>query len=258
VPGVETEAIAAKAKQHNCYISFGTYAQDRAWPNHVISMTVFISPEGKVISKQWKHRNIHGVFTGFELFTSSVYDVLDQYVEMYGWDAVIPVARTDIGNLCASPCVHDAELYRCMALKGAEFILRTATGGAVRWAADMPVWCRVNRVYGGWVGNSISPDNPGFLESGTDGSVSSPGGTKIFGPDGNTIGDTLSQAEDIVVARVPMAAFRKTHRLPDVFMPMYRHLYDAYPARIEPNAYSEGLPKSLDDANRLWKTKVKW
>jgi len=154
------------------------------------------------------------MFAGFELFTSSVYDVLDRYVEMYGWDAVIPVARTDIGNLCASPCVNDPELYRCMTLKGAEFIVRTATGGVPRWAPDMPVWCRVNRVYGGIVNNSISPDNPHFLESGDNGTVLKPGGSAIFGPDGNTVADTLSQNEDSVVSSIPMASFRKTHRLP--------------------------------------------
>lgn len=258
VPGPETEAIGALCRKYNCYVSFGTYARDPAWPGHVISMTVYISPEGKIISRQWKHRNIHSMFAGFELFTSSVYDVLDRYVEMYGWDAVIPVARTDIGNLCASPCVNDPELYRCMTLKGAEFIVRTATGGTPRWASDMPVWCRVNRVYGGIVNNSISPDNPHFLESGDNGTVLKPGGSAIFGPDGNTIADTLSQNEDSVVSSIPMAAFRKSHRLPDVFMPMYRHLYDAFPARIEPGGYSKSIPDTLEAANALWKQKVKW
>ena len=33
------------------------------------------------------------------LLSSTVYDVLDRYVEMYGWDAVLPVVRTDIGNI---------------------------------------------------------------------------------------------------------------------------------------------------------------
>src|SRR3546814_1349953 len=64
-----------------------------------------------------------------DLFTTTIYDVYDRYVEMYGLDAVIPVERTDIGNISLSSVLFEPELFRCMTLKGAEIILRTATGG---------------------------------------------------------------------------------------------------------------------------------
>ena len=62
LPGPETEAIGKKAIEHNCYISFGTYAQYDDWPRHIMSVSVLINPKGQIVSQQWKARNIHGVF----------------------------------------------------------------------------------------------------------------------------------------------------------------------------------------------------
>lgn len=129
IPGAETEEIGKKAKEYNCYIVFGSYAVDKDWPNHVLSITAIIGPDGKVADKHWKARNIKGVFPGVELFTTTIYDVLDEYREMYGEDAVIPVTRTPYGNLATSSVQREPELFRAFAMKGAEIYLRTATGG---------------------------------------------------------------------------------------------------------------------------------
>ncbi len=76
VPGPETEEIAAKAKQYGCYIKFGAYVIDKDWPGHVLSVTSIIGPDGSVIARDWKARNIKGVFPGFELVTTTVYNVV--------------------------------------------------------------------------------------------------------------------------------------------------------------------------------------
>jgi len=249
VPGPETERISAKAREHDCYIAFGTYAQDRDWPRHVISMSVVIAPDGEVVSKQWKHRNIHSAFAEFELFTSSVYDVLDRYVEMYGWDAVIPVARTDIGNLCMTACQWEPDLYRAMAMKGAELIVRTATGGA---PPDVGVMSRVNRVYGVLVNNSVSPGNRYFLEA------AGGGGSAVFGPDGKALAASEHDAEDVVTARIPLAEFRRTHRVPDRYPAIYRHVLDYPEVRFEPGAFVEELPETLQESAQYFRKRAKW
>ena len=61
IPGPETEQISAKAKQYGCYIVFGSYARDDDWPNHVLSITTIIGPDGEIVDKHWKARNIKGV-----------------------------------------------------------------------------------------------------------------------------------------------------------------------------------------------------
>jgi predicted amidohydrolase len=122
LPGEQTEALGAKAKEYGCYIQFGAYARDRDWPGHVLSVTSIIGPDGKLVARDWKARNIVGVFPDFELVTTTVYNVLDRFVEMYGVDALVPVHRTDIGNLATSSTQLEPEIFRVMALKGAELV----------------------------------------------------------------------------------------------------------------------------------------
>ena len=113
--------------------------------------------KGEIVAKHWKERNIKGVFPGFELFTTTVYDVLDRYVEMYGRDAVIPITRTPLGNITTTAAQREPELFRAMALKGAEIFLRTASGGFQ--PLDIQACALYNGVYSSVVNNSVSPDN---------------------------------------------------------------------------------------------------
>jgi predicted amidohydrolase len=249
VPGPETERLGEKAREYGCYISFGTYAQDRDWPRHVISMSVIIGPDGQVVSRQWKHRNIHSAFAEFELFTSSVYDVLERYVEMYGWDAVIPVARTDIGNICVSACQWEPDLYRAMALKGGELLIRTSSGGI---PFDMGVMARVNRVYTGLVNNAVSPGNRYFLEA------AGGGGSAVFGPNGLPIAQAGHDVEESVEARIPLAEFRRTHRVPDRYNALYRHVLDVDHPRFAPGAFLEHLPETLEESAQYFRRKARW
>ena len=100
LPGPEAATIGERAKRYGCYIAFGCYAKLKDWPEHVINMSVLVGPDGGIVDMQWKARNILGLFGDQALIGTTVYDVLDRYVEMYGWDRTLPVARTDIGNLC--------------------------------------------------------------------------------------------------------------------------------------------------------------
>jgi predicted amidohydrolase len=252
IPGPETEQIAAKARQYQCYIQFGAYVVDRDWPGHVLSITSIIGPDGRIVARDWKARNIVGVFPEFELVTTTVYNVLDRFIEMYGADAVIPVHRTDIGNLCTSSTQLEPELFRAMALKGAEIILRTASGGFS--ADDMKMTSIYNRVYTVIVNNAVSPDNPNFLEDANGGS----GGTAIYGPRGEVLAKADGKFEQEVVARLPMAQYRATHQIPDVHLALYQPVFDRYVPRQAPGLFSQYLPKDLKDAKRFLDEQNVW
>ncbi|MEM9705278.1 MAG: nitrilase-related carbon-nitrogen hydrolase [Pseudomonadota bacterium] len=252
IPGEETEAVGRKAKEYGCYIVFGSYARDDDWPDHVLSITTIISPAGEVIDKHWKARNIKGVFgPGFELFTTTIYDVLEQYIEMYGLDHVMPVTRTPIGNIVTSSVQREPELFRAFAMKGAEIFLRTATGGFT--PIDIQATSLYNGVYTAIVNNAVSPGNPGFLADN-----GGAGGSAIYGPDGKLIDEANSENETIVTATMPMAAFRQRHRLPYVHMDLYRPIFDAYQNRFPPNLFAEYLPSDTTDSARFLADKGVW
>lgn len=250
IPGPETEAIGKKAKEYNCYITFGTYLRDQAWPGHLISATVIINPAGQVIAKHWKQRNIRLAFQGFELFTSSIYDVLDRYVEMYGWDAVIQIARTDIGNIGCSSCQWEPELFRTMAVKGVEIIVRTASGGGSQ--EDLKFACRTNSVYGVHINNAVSPDNPNFFED------AGAGSSAIIGPRGDIVAQANNEHEAAVIGTLPIGAFRARHKLPEINTELYAHDMAKYQSEYPPSVFSKAQPESLESTGEFLKQKSRW
>lgn len=250
IPGAETEALAAKARQHGVYLVFGSYARDAAWPGHALSITTVIGPDGRILARDWKARNIKGVFGGeIELFTTTIYDVLDRYVEMYGRDAVVPVHRTAIGNLATSSVQREPELFRAMALKGAEVMLRTSTGGFS--SVDIAATSLYNSVYTAIANNAISPGSPFFEDSNA-------GSSAVYGPDGEVLAMARSPNETLVQARIPISLFRERHRQPSMHTPLYRDILNAYTPPYPPNLFAGYLPADLKDAGRYLRDKGSW
>ena len=245
LPGPESEAIGERAKRYGCYISWGCYAKEKDWPDHVINMSVLTGPDGKIVSKQWKARNILGLFGDGALIGTTVYDVLDRYVEMYGWDAVMPVARTDIGNIAITAVGAEPLLYTCLGLKGAEVLVLSVTGGSN--AESAIATARAGRLYTMGVGNAVSPNNIGFPE----GSGTRDEGTVIVDPRGTVLAKTDNHHEDIITARIPIADFRKTRRVQELPKALLLSVLQAYDPVFQPNAFAGALPATYKEAGEL-------
>jgi predicted amidohydrolase len=245
LPGPESEAIGERAKRYGCYISWGCYAKEKDWPDHVINMSVLTGPDGKIVSKQWKARNILGLFGDGALIGTTVYDVLDRYVEMYGWDAVMPVARTDIGNIAITAVGNEPLLYTCLALKGAEVLVLSVTGGSNSEMAKATA--RAARIYTMGVGNAVSPNNIGFPE----GSGTRDQGTVIVDPRGTVLAETDNHHEEIITARIPIAEFRRTRRVQELPMAILLPILQQYQPLFQPNAFLGKLPQTYQEAGEL-------
>ena len=250
IPGEETEEIGKKAREHGCYVVFGSYARDEDWPNHVLSITTVIGPDGEIVDKHWKARNIKGAFPGVELFTTSIYDVLDEYVEMYGADAVLPVTRTPYGNIATSSVQREPEIFRAFAIKGAEIVLRTATGGFT--PEDMQATSMYNGVYTAVCNNAVSPQNPGFYDN------AGGGGSTIYDPRGRVLAQADNAFEQLVAANIPIAEYRRRNRQPTMHSELYMPVLEAYRSPYGPNLFVDYQPTDLDDAKRYLEDKSRW
>lgn len=256
VPGPETEAIGARAKQFNCYVTFGCLGRHPEWPGHVMNWQVLIAPTGAVLDVHWKPRNVRGLFAGAESFTTSIYDVYERYVEMYGVDRVVPVTRTDIGNIAMSSAQFEPELFRCMAFKGAEIICRVATGGC-EWH-DMRLTSYHNDVFTTIVNNSVSTgfDNPHFFEEHA-ARNDWVGRSAIFGPRGEVLAEA-GMFETRRRAVIDLQRYRQRHRIPDVHWTLYRPVFEQYRERYDPGAYLRYLPENGRDAARHLEEIARW
>jgi predicted amidohydrolase len=250
IPGPETEAIGKLAKKHGCYVTFGTYAVDKAWPGHLLLNGVLIGPDGTVVANHWKTNNSRGFKPGWEIFTTSIYDVLDRYREMYGEDAVLPIARTDIGNISCSITPGQTDVMRAHAMKGLELRLSSSSGGYN--VEDAAMISLHNRLWTVVCNTAISPGQPGFPE------FSGSGDTAIFGPNGRTVARARSFNEEFVTTVIPIGEFRRTRSVPDVPMEMLLPVYSKYAPRNGPNVQATYLPKDAADAARHVTSQRKW
>ncbi len=251
LPGEETEALSKKAREHGTWLVFGSYVRDPDWPGCVLSITTIMNDKGEIVDKHWKARNIKGAFGGaIELFTTTIYDVLDRYIEMYGADRVVPIARTPLGNIATSSIQREPELFRAMAMKGAEIILRTASGGFT--PADMAATSLYNGVYTAVSNNAASPGNGLYFED------AGGGGSGLYGPDGEAMSLAPTAFETCVSARIPIKDFRARHRQPIVHSELVMPVFEQYKSRYGPNLFSSYQPKDLQDSARYLKDKSRW
>ncbi|MFC1969395.1 nitrilase-related carbon-nitrogen hydrolase [Chloroflexota bacterium] len=210
VPGPEIDAISAKAQEHGMYIVFASIWQEpEEWPGHFFNGGIIIGPSGDIILKHWKsYFGYPGI--GLE-YSTTVYDVLDEFVKRYGWDAVNPVVRTPIGNLAVSVCsesfFNSAELPRIYAMKGCEVYIRMYGGsGWKTWQGRMmnlPIGEAAQNLI--WVvstnnANDTEPDDP---------SNSMWGSSQIIDPCGNVKVRSNTIREEIVTWTIPIADFRR-------------------------------------------------
>lgn len=263
IPGPETEAIGRKAREHRCYVVFGAYIVDKDWPNHFISATTIIGPDGSIVDSQWKARNIMGAFGNIELMTTTIFNVLDRYVEMYGWDRVIPVARTPIGNIATSTVQLEPELYRAFGMKGAEIVMRTATG---RYRlADVQGASLHNGYWSLMVNNAYLPDDPqGLRRYWKDGDWTKPIAdsttvlSTVIDPAGNLVAVAKDPTEQVISVDIPIAEHRARMRQPVMHKELYDRVWQAYTGKYPPNAFLKQQPTTLEEAGRQINGDLRW
>jgi predicted amidohydrolase len=114
--GPQEAAIAAIASRFKLFVCSNHYETDEHFPGLYFQANVIYGPDGATVLR---YRRM------ISLYTPTPYDVWDQYLEIYGPDAIFPVADTEIGVLgtIASEEILYPEVARMLTLKGAEVLL---------------------------------------------------------------------------------------------------------------------------------------
>jgi len=278
LPGPETEAIGKKAIEHNMYIAVANHTQQRDWPGHFFNASFIVGSSGDVIHHHWKAYWGHpGI--GVENSTT-VYDVLDEFVDRYGWDAVWPVVRTPIGNLATYVCSESfsSEVARSFAINGAEILCRMFGGHGYgnrggRSIVHLQGDCAFNDCWGvGGNGGTTENETPEKSWSGS---------ALVVNPWGQIVAIGKTVGEEIVTATVPIAEFRternrfdlmckNPHMTPstargglrtDLIAPVYQQ----HPAQFPPNLLTKyqqehngELPPDYDTTREWYFKNARW
>ena len=111
--GAFPDKLAGLAQTFGVFLCSNHYETDPNFPDLYFQSNVIYAPNGNTVLR---YRRM------ISLYTPSPYDVWDKYLDVYGEDAVFPVAETEIGALgsIASEEILYPEIARMQAFKGAE------------------------------------------------------------------------------------------------------------------------------------------
>jgi len=163
--GPEYELLGESARGNGIYLSGNAYETDPNFPDLHFQCSFIIAPSGEVILRYRRQ---------ISMFAPTPYDVLERFLEIYGQDALYPVADTELGRLAcvASEEILFPEISSELARRGAEVICHSSSeqGSPQPTPKNIAKRARAfeNQVYV-VSANSAGIAGPGFPEDSTDG-----------------------------------------------------------------------------------------
>ncbi|MEM8524441.1 MAG: nitrilase-related carbon-nitrogen hydrolase [Bacteroidota bacterium] len=120
IDGKIYEALGKIAQKHQVFLSGNAYELDEHFPNLYFQTSFVIDDTGEAILR---YRRLNS------MFAPTPHDVWDKYLEIYGYESLFPVTKTEIGNLAciASEEILYPEVARCLMMRGAEIFLHSTS-----------------------------------------------------------------------------------------------------------------------------------
>jgi predicted amidohydrolase len=112
--------IGKMASDNGIFLSGNAYELDPNFPELYFQTSFIFNTEGSLILR---YRRLNS------MFAPTPHDVLDKYTEIYGYDALFPTVKTEIGTLAciASEEILYPEIARCLMMRGAEIFLHSSS-----------------------------------------------------------------------------------------------------------------------------------
>jgi predicted amidohydrolase len=113
-------SLGALAERAQVFVAANLYEREPAFPNLFFQSSLVFAPDATVVLR---YRRLHS------LFSPTPHDVWDRYLDRFGLDGVLPVARTQIGALAAvaSDEILFPELARAFEHRGAEVLVHSSS-----------------------------------------------------------------------------------------------------------------------------------
>jgi len=259
IPGPETEFLGEICRKHDLYLVAQMIAKDpELMEDRVFNIAFVIAPDGQVIHKHYK--------TAFYQREPNVApsDIWNVYRERYGddpqklFEAVFPVARTEIGNIGTLICAEGSfpEAARGLALNGAEIIWRTQYPEPWMGNGFAEIQNRSHAIFNTCY---VLAPNIGEIWFPGGGAKMSCGKSQIIDYRGNVISEYLGGGQTLVSAIVNIDGLRDfrvraqwQNLAKDLRVEEYKIIYDAMMARggIYPANLCADAPP-LDETQQL-------
>ena len=236
IDGLEYAAMAKIAINNAVFISGNVYEQDVHFPGLYFQASFIIDDAGKTVLR---YRRL------VSMFAPTPHDVWERYLEIYGLDAVFPVADTVLGRLAciASEEILYPEIARALALRGAEVFLHSTSEAGSPHLTPKDVAKRA-RAYENmaWVvsANSAGIVNSDFPAQSTDGM------SKVVDHKGEVRAEAGFGESMVAFAEVDVAAVRRARAKPGMANVLSRQRLELFSALYSGSVYP---PNTMLDAN---------
>jgi predicted amidohydrolase len=204
IDGPEYTQLAQIAEANALFLAGNVYERDPHFPGLYFQSCFIIAPNGETVLR---YRRL------VSMFAPSPYDVWDAYIDIYGEDAIFPVANTAIGRLAgvASEEILYPELIRCFALKGAEIFCHSSSETSVPGLSGKDIAKRARAVENlAYVVSANSGSMPGAptLDATADGM------SKIVDFTGLVIAEAATGESAAALAELDLGALKRYRRRP--------------------------------------------
>ena len=181
------EVIGKICIENDVYISGNYYEQDNNFPKLFFQASFIIDNHGNLILN---YRRLNS------MYSPTPHDVLDKYIDLYGYESLFPVADTPLGKLAciASEEILYPEVARCLMMRGAEVFLHSSSeiGSPLMTRKNVAKLARsIENMAYVVSANSAGISGIPILENSTD------GGSKVISYEGITLAEA-SPGESIV------------------------------------------------------------
>jgi predicted amidohydrolase len=216
--GREYEALGKIAQDNDIFLSGNAYELDKHFPTLYFQTSFVIDPSGSVILR---YRRLNS------MFAPTPHDVWERYLDVYGLEAVFPVARTEIGVLAciASEEILYPEIARCLAMRGAEIFLHSSSevGSPLLTQKNVAKLARAieNLAY------MVSSNSAGI--GGTDVPfASTDGGSKVVDYRGLVLAEASTGESMVANAEIDLHALRHYRKRPGMSNMLSRQRFELY------------------------------
>ena len=221
--GPEYDAIAKLCQDSQIFLASNHYETDANFPELYFQCSTVFSSSGDLVLR---YRRL------ISMFAPSPFDVWDKYLDIYGLDALVPLANTEIGKLAAiaSEEILYPEIARISASKGAEILLHSSS----EVSSPLPTPKSITR-------HARAVENMAYVVSANSGGLSgiaipensTDGGSEIIDYKGRVLaragaGETINACADI-----SLESLREYRRRPGMANLLSRH-----PMQMWAEAYS--------------------
>lgn len=200
--GAEYEALGQIAAAQNIFIAGNAYERDPNFAGLYFQTSFVVAPSGNVVLR---YRRLNS------MFAPTPHDVWEKYLDIYGYDAVFPVADTEIGKLAAiaSEEILYPEIARAHALKGAELFVHSSSEIGSPLATPKQIAKRARAFEN--IAYMVSANTAGIEDTAMP-VASADGNSAIFDYKGTPLAESNPGESFSACAEIDIAALRRTRR----------------------------------------------